>query len=73
MQPQISVPTIALDGGGDGVTRADGSARHRRHFSGPFARRTIPRVGHNLPQEAPGEFAAAILELVNGSFRGEPA
>jgi len=72
-QPQIAVPTIALDGGGDGVTRADGSARHRRHFSGPFARRTIPRVGHNLPQEAPGEFAAAILELVNGSFRGEPA
>jgi pimeloyl-ACP methyl ester carboxylesterase len=24
----------------------------------------IPGVGHNLPQEAPAEFAAAVLALV---------
>jgi pimeloyl-ACP methyl ester carboxylesterase len=71
VQPPIAVPTISLDGGGDGVTRADGSARHRRHFTGPFARRVIDRVGHNLPQEAPGAFAAAILELATGRFAGD--
>jgi pimeloyl-ACP methyl ester carboxylesterase len=71
-QPPIAVPTISLDGGGDGVTRADGSVRHRHHFTGPFARRVIDRVGHNLPQEAPGAFAAAILELATGRFTGDP-
>jgi pimeloyl-ACP methyl ester carboxylesterase len=73
VQPPISVPTIALDGGGDGVTRADGSARHRLHFTGPFERRVIPRVGHNLPQEAPDEFAAAILALASGASIGNKA
>ena len=72
-QPSISVPTIALEGDCDGVTRAAGSLRHRKHFTGPFERRVIARVGHNLPQEAPGEFAAAILALTSGSFKGDPA
>ncbi|HUL65262.1 MAG TPA: alpha/beta hydrolase [Burkholderiaceae bacterium] len=62
-QPPISVPTIALEGDADGVTRADTSLRHRAQFTGRYDRRVIPRVGHNLPQEAPAEFAAAILAL----------
>jgi pimeloyl-ACP methyl ester carboxylesterase len=69
-RPRIAVPTISLDGEADGVTRAHGSANHARFFSGPFERRVIPRVGHNLPQEAPVEFAAAVLELASGSLRG---
>jgi pimeloyl-ACP methyl ester carboxylesterase len=72
-QPPIAVPTISLDGSGDGVTRADGSARHRRFFTGPFSRRVIDRVGHNLSQEAPARFAGAILELAAGGFKGDPA
>jgi pimeloyl-ACP methyl ester carboxylesterase len=72
-RPQIAARASALVGGGDGVTRADGSARHRKHFSGPFERRVIPRVGHNLPQEAPDEFAAAILALAAGAFTGATA
>jgi pimeloyl-ACP methyl ester carboxylesterase len=32
-------------------------------FTGAFSHRLIPRVGHNLPQEAPKEFAEAILSL----------
>ena len=71
-RPPIDVPTISLDGGHDGVMRADGSLRHRRFFTGPYARRVIDRVGHNLPQEAPAAFAAAVLELAIGRFQGDP-
>ncbi len=65
-QPRIGVPTIALDGDGDGVVRAGGAANHARYFTGPYERRVIPRVGHNLPQEAPAEFAEAVLALIRG-------
>jgi pimeloyl-ACP methyl ester carboxylesterase len=63
-QPPIAVPAIALDGGGDGVTRAGGARLHARHFTGRYERREIPLVGHNLPQEAPREFARAVLDLL---------
>jgi pimeloyl-ACP methyl ester carboxylesterase len=63
-QPPIAVPAIALDGGGDGVTRADGARLHARHFTDRYERREIPLVGHNLPQEAPREFARAVLDLL---------
>jgi pimeloyl-ACP methyl ester carboxylesterase len=63
-QPRIAVPTIALDGGGDGVAPLGGSERHARFFTGRYERRVIPLVGHNLPQEAPRDFADAVLALV---------
>ena len=63
-QPVISVPTIALDGAGDGVSLIGGSEQHQRFFSGPYQRRVIPVSGHNLPQESPQEFADAIRELL---------
>jgi pimeloyl-ACP methyl ester carboxylesterase len=58
------VPTIAIDGAGDGVMALGGSAHHQNHFTGPYQHRVLPLVGHNLPQEAPQEFAAAVLELL---------
>ncbi|MBM3550119.1 MAG: alpha/beta hydrolase [Alphaproteobacteria bacterium] len=63
-QPSIAVPAISIDGTGDGVTVTPTAAMasHPR-FSGPFSHRLIPLVGHNLPQEAPREFADAILSL----------
>ena len=63
-QPRITVPTIVLDGGGDGVAPLGGSERHARFFTAAYERHVIPLVGHNLPQEAPREFAAAVLSLV---------
>jgi pimeloyl-ACP methyl ester carboxylesterase len=63
VQPPITVPAIALDGDGDGVMRAGGSAHHGRFFTGAYERRVIPVAGHNLPQEAPREFADAVLRL----------
>lgn len=62
--PKIAVPTINLHGEADGVGPAAGSAHHDRFFSGPYERRLIPRVGHNVPQEAPAETVAAIRDLM---------
>jgi len=63
-QPEIAVPTIALQGDADGVHPPDASAKHAAYFSGPYQRRVLPRIGHNPPQEAPQVFADAILELI---------
>jgi pimeloyl-ACP methyl ester carboxylesterase len=63
-QPRIAVPAVALDGGGDGVMPLGGSQRHDRFFTAQYERRVIPLVGHNLPQEAPQEFAAAVRSVV---------
>ncbi|MDA0664992.1 MAG: alpha/beta hydrolase [Proteobacteria bacterium] len=63
-QPAITVPAISLHGSGDGVHPSAESIAHRRHFTGAYERREIPRVGHNVPQEAPAEFAEAVLNLI---------
>lgn len=63
-QPKIAVPAICLHGEGDGVAPPESSASHARMFAGEYERRTIPVVGHNLPQEAPMEWTAAILDLL---------
>jgi pimeloyl-ACP methyl ester carboxylesterase len=63
-QPPITVPTITLHGSDNGVSPAASSERHARHFKGSYERRVIPGVGHDLPQEAPAEFAAAVLALL---------
>jgi pimeloyl-ACP methyl ester carboxylesterase len=63
-KPKINVPTIALQGDADGVLPPEVSERHATLFSGPYQRRLLPRIGHNPPQEAPREFARAVLELM---------
>jgi len=64
-QPPITVPTIVLHGHDNGVSPVASSERHARFFKGPYERRVIADVGHNLPQEAPAEFAAAVLSLAS--------
>jgi pimeloyl-ACP methyl ester carboxylesterase len=63
-QPPITVPTIVMEGGGDGVNSPGRNKLQARHFTGDYERRDVPLVGHNLPQEAPREFAAAVLALL---------
>jgi pimeloyl-ACP methyl ester carboxylesterase len=63
-QPKITVPTVVLQGGGDGVNAAAASDTQQRFFTGPYQRRVIPVVGHDVPQEAPAETAAATLDLL---------
>jgi pimeloyl-ACP methyl ester carboxylesterase len=60
-QPQVGVPTIAIDGDSDGVNA--GTAHHARKFEGFFERRVFAGAGHNLPQERPAEWAQAVLDL----------
>lgn len=64
-RPAIAVPTVVLHGGDDGVGPAAESEGHARHFTGPYTRQVVPGAGHNLPQEAPGSFALAMLGLLN--------
>jgi len=66
-KPRISVPTIVLHGDGSGLSPSQSSLKHAAFFTGPYQRRVIPSVGHNLPQEAPDAFADAVLELVRAT------
>ena len=63
-QPAIVVPTITLDGDGDGVSPATDGSNSAPKFVGRRVHRVVPRAGHNLPQEEPEAFAAAVLELI---------
>jgi pimeloyl-ACP methyl ester carboxylesterase len=63
-QPPITVPTTTLDGEGDGVIPATDGSWSAPKFTGRRVHRIIPRAGHNLPQEEPEAFVAAVMELV---------
>ena len=62
-KPSIPVPTIVLQGEAPGTVPPEASVAHAKHFTGAYQRRTLPRVGHNVPQEAPRETAQAVVEL----------
>lgn len=64
LQPAITVPTITFDGADDGVHGPRPPEAHAHRFTGPRSHRIVPGVGHDMPQEAPEAFAAAVLELV---------
>jgi len=59
-QPIIKTPTIVLDAEADGVEPIEGTGKDANYFEGSYERRIIKAVGHNVPQEAPDEFAGAI-------------
>ncbi|MBW4489356.1 MAG: alpha/beta hydrolase [Trichocoleus desertorum ATA4-8-CV12] len=61
--PAIAVPTITLEGDANGAPHPDANS-YARKFSGRYSHRVINGgVGHNPPQEAPREFANAIVEV----------
>lgn len=59
--PKIGVPTITIDGRYDPFTPAGDGSSYRDHFIGRYEHRTFD-VGHNVPQEAPREFAQAVVD-----------
>ena len=62
--PPITVPSVTLDGDKDGVLPASDGSASASKFTGRRIHRVVPGAGHNVPQEAPEAFAAAVMELV---------
>jgi pimeloyl-ACP methyl ester carboxylesterase len=61
-RPTIAVPTITLDAGKDPFTPAGNGASYRDRFTGEYQHRTLPDIGHNVPQEAPHAFTHATID-----------
>jgi pimeloyl-ACP methyl ester carboxylesterase len=65
--PAIPVPSITLDGKADGVVPATDGKASAAKFTGARSHRVVDRAGHNLPEEAPREFADAVWELASSA------
>jgi pimeloyl-ACP methyl ester carboxylesterase len=59
--PVITVPTITIASDFDRPT-ADGKS-YAGKFSGKYSHRILKGIGHNVPQEAPNDFAQAIIDV----------
>ena len=61
--PVIRVPTITMEGDANGAAHPEPAA-YAKQFTGRHEHRLITGgIGHNLPQEAPREFARAVLDV----------
>jgi pimeloyl-ACP methyl ester carboxylesterase len=64
--PTIAVPTVTMEGDANGAPHPPPEA-YRTKFTGRYEHRTINGgIGHNLPQEAPRDFAQAIIDVASG-------
>jgi pimeloyl-ACP methyl ester carboxylesterase len=60
--PAIAVPTITMEGDANGAPHPEPAA-YAKKFTGKYQHRLITGgIGHNLPQEAPQDFAQAIID-----------
>ena len=73
-RPPVAVPTVTLEGDANGAPHPEASA-YRPLFTGPYEHRVVTvGVGHNLPQEAPREFADAVIAVDRAAQRaGSPS
>ncbi|WP_369170905.1 alpha/beta fold hydrolase [Streptomyces sp. R28] len=62
-RPVIEVPTLTLDAERDPFTAPGDGASYRDRFTGAYEHRTLPGIGHNVPQEAPTAFAQAVIDV----------
>jgi pimeloyl-ACP methyl ester carboxylesterase len=61
--PTIGVPTITMEGDANGAPHLPPAA-YRGKYTGAYEHRTSSGgIGHNLPQEAPRDFARAVLDV----------
>ncbi len=66
MAPVIGAPTITMEGDDNGAPHLEPSA-YTGKFSGRYEHRLIKGgIGHNLPQEAPQDFAQAVIDVAEG-------
>ena len=59
--PAINQPTITIGSDFDGAN-ANGAA-YRSKFTGNYSHRVFNGIGHDVPQEAPGAFADAVVAV----------
>lgn len=60
--PTINIPTITMEGDANGAPHPDPAA-YAKKFTAKYEHRTIKGgIGHNLPQEAPQDFAKAVFD-----------
>lgn len=60
--PDITVPTVTLEGDANGAAFPS-PEKYASKYKGKYMHHTLTGgIGHNLPQEAPKEFADAIIE-----------
>ena len=61
--PVIGVPTITMEGDANGAPHPEPGA-YAKKFSGKYEFRLLTGgIGHNLPQEAPQDFAQAVIDV----------
>ena len=61
--PEITVPSINLEGDANGAPHPEPEA-YAKKFVGKYEHRTIKGgIGHNLPQEAPEAFVKAVIDV----------
>lgn len=61
--PVITVPTITLEGDANGAPHLEPAA-YASKFTAHYAHRLVSGgIGHNLPQEAPRDFAQAVIDV----------
>jgi pimeloyl-ACP methyl ester carboxylesterase len=61
--PVITVPTITMEGDANGAPHPAPEV-YAKKFSGKYEHRLIMGgIGHNLPQEAPHDFAQAVIDV----------
>ncbi|AHG48863.1 alpha/beta hydrolase (plasmid) [Rhizobium leguminosarum bv. trifolii CB782] len=61
--PPIEVPTITIEGDANGAPHPEPTS-YAAEFKAKYEHRTFTGgVGHNVPQEAPAEFAKAVIDV----------
>ncbi|WP_380871604.1 hydrolase [Sphingomonas sp. DBB INV C78] len=61
--PPVTIPSITMEGDANGAPHPDPS-QYRSRFTGSYEHRLIRGgIGHNLPQEAPRDFAQAVIDV----------
>jgi pimeloyl-ACP methyl ester carboxylesterase len=60
--PPINIPAITIEGDANGAPHLEASA-YANKFTGKYSHQVFKDIGHNPPQEAPKDFAKAIIEV----------
>jgi pimeloyl-ACP methyl ester carboxylesterase len=60
----ISVPTLMIQGGADGVTLPDTTDKKEKYFTGGYQRYVLDGVGHFPTREAPDAVNRLLIDFL---------